>query len=285
MLILASLASESGLDSILPPGEKLQTAAEGYQFLEGPAWRSATKSLIFSDIPASKLFEYKDGKVTTYREQSNNANGNTFHKGWLYTAEHGSRTVTRTSPEGKVELVADRYEGKRFNSPNDVIVSKGGDVYFTDPTYGLPNNDKGELGFQGVFRLRKGKLTNLSKEFVQPNGLVLSPDEKLLYVDDTARKSIYVFDLTSASPTPKLFVKIEASGPNYPDGMRVDRKGNIYCTAGGGVHIIDPSGKTLGLIPTPASPTNCAWGEDGKTLFITAGPRLHRIRTLIGGKL
>jgi gluconolactonase len=284
MLILASLASDSGLDSILPPGEQLQTVAEGYQFLEGPAWRTTTKSLLFSDIPASKIFEYKGGKVTTYREQSHNANGNTFHKGWLYTAEHGSRTVTRTSPDGKVETIADRYEGKLLNSPNDVIVSKDGDIYFTDPTFGL-GNKKSEIGFQGVYRLRKGKLTNLTEEFVQPNGLALSPDEKLLYVDDSLRKAIYVFDLTSTTPKPNLFAKIEMPAPNYPDGMRVDRKGNIYCTAGGGVHIFDPKGKALGMIRTPDSPTNCAWAEDGKSLFITAGTRLHKIRTLIGGTL
>jgi gluconolactonase len=272
----------------MPPGAEVEKIAEGFQFTEGPVWiRRGT--LIFSDIPADTLYEWNgQGKPEVYRHPSRNANGNTLDlQGRLVTCEHGSRTVTLTEADGSVTVLAERYEGKRLNSPNDVVVKSDGAIYFTDPPYGI-TKDEEELGFYGVYRRSpEGQLTLLVKDFIRPNGLAFSPDEQRLYVDDTERQHIRAFEVQPDGTLGegRVFAEVTGEKPGVPDGMRVDQKGNVYCTGSGGVQVFTSSGKRIGIIEVPEVAANCAWGEsDAQTLYITASIGLYRIRLNIPGK-
>lgn len=278
-----ALPLSSGLDQILAPEAKVERVLTGYKFTEGPAW-THKGTLIFSDINGNQLLEMKGDKATVYREPSGNANGNTIGPdGFLYTAGHGARVVTKTDANGHIHVVADLFEGKKFNSPNDLAFRKNGDLYFTDPAYGL-GGGKAELAFKGVFRLAKdGKLSCLGKDFQTPNGIVFSPDEKLCYVADTERHHVRVFDVApdGGFANGRVFAK-DIEG--YPDGMRVDVEGNLYVAAGGGIHVFTPKGEALGVIPVPETPTNCAWGEDdARTLYVTAQSSVYKVRCRIKG--
>lgn len=280
-------AAESTWGDILPSGVKVEKVADGFQFLEGPVWLPSGK-LLFSDIPADALFEY-NGRDTPvlFRKPSHNANGNTLDRqNCLISCEHGSRQVTRAEKNGKITVLAERYEDKRLNSPNDVVVRANGDVYFTDPPYGISKAQE-ELGFNGVFRLSaKGRLTVLVKDFNRPNGLAFSPDEKRLYINDTEGRHIRVFDVSAdgSLANGRVFADVKGAKPGAPDGMRVDTQGNVYCTGSGGIHVFTPSGKFLGLIEVPEVAANCGWGDaDNKTLYITAGTGLYRIHLKIAG--
>lgn len=284
----AAEGAESAWEDILPKNAKLEKIAEGFQFIEGPVW-TKRGTLIFSDIPANTLFEWKgSGQPEVFRKPSHNANGNTLDRqGRLITCEHGSRRVTRTEADGSVTTLAERYEGKRLNSPNDVVVKSNGDLYFTDPPYGI-RKEQEELGFYGVYRLRpSGELTLLVRDFVRPNGLAFSPDEKRLYIDDSQENHIRVFDVKEdgALANGRVFAQVRGEKPGVPDGLRVDKKGNVYCTGSGGIWVFAPSGQRLGIIEVPEVAANCAWGDrDKKTLYITASKGLYKIRTKIGGK-
>lgn len=280
-------AAEATWDDILPQGVKLEKVAGGFQFIEGPVWMP-NGTLIFSDIPADALYQY-DGRdmPVLFRKPSHNANGNTLDRqNRLISCEHGSRTVTRQEKNGKITVLAERYEDRRLNSPNDVVVRSNGDIYFTDPPYGISKAQE-ELGFNGVFRLdTKGHLTAQVKDFNRPNGLAFSPDEKRLYVNDTEGRHIRVFDVQADGTLAngRVFAEVKGEKPGAPDGMRVDVRGNVYCTGSGGVHVFTPSGKFLGLIETPEVAANCGWGDaDNKTLYITAGTTLYRIHLKIAG--
>ncbi|MBD0311320.1 MAG: SMP-30/gluconolactonase/LRE family protein, partial [Microcoleus sp. T1-bin1] len=205
----------------------------------------------------------------------------------LLTAEHENRRVSRTEKDGKVITLADRYEGKRLNSPNDLVVKSDGSIYFTDPSYGV-TKDQEELGFYGVYRLASdGKLTLLVKDLVLPNGIAFSPDEKKLYVNNSEAKYIAVFDVKpdGTVTNERLFADLkDASQGGVPDGLKVDLEGNVYSTGPGGVWIFSPDGKLLGKISVPETATNLAWGEsDRKTLYITGSTSLYRIRLKIAG--
>ncbi|MBC8064036.1 MAG: SMP-30/gluconolactonase/LRE family protein [Chlorobia bacterium] len=283
LVALLMLAIPIDLNQIVEPGSKVEKVSTGYIFTEGPAWRRDGK-LIFSDIPGNKLHVLTGSEAAVYREPSGNANGNTIGPdGLLYTAHHGTRNVTRTNKDGSVTVVADKFEGKKLNSPNDVVVRKNGDVYFTDPPYGLGRNQP-ELDFRGVFLLRKnGQLVALGRDFTTPNGVVFSPDEKVCYVADTQRHHVRAFDVAKDGlfANGRMFAD---NIPGSPDGMRVDVKGNLYVTAGGGIHVYDPKGAKLGLIEVPENPTNCGWGDkDAKTLYITAQKSVYNIRCKIKG--
>jgi len=267
---------------------KLEKVAGGFQFTEGPVW-NRKGYLLFSDIPANRIYRWTpDGKVTFFREPSGHSNGLTFDRqGRLLACEHGNRRVSRTEKDGRMVTRADAYEGKRLNSPNDIVVKSDGSIYFTDPPYGIQPKDQ-ELPFQGVYRLSpKGKLTLLVQDFDRPNGLAFSPDEKVLYIaDSSGHRHIRAFNVRPDGTLEggRIFAELKAEAEGVPDGMKVDSRGHVYSTGPGGIWVFDPTGRLLGLIKTPEVPANCAWGDaDGKTLYITAVTSVYRIRMKVAG--
>jgi gluconolactonase len=279
---------------IVPKGSKPEKIATGFVFTEGPIWDTSQGCLFFSDIPANKMRKWTEAKgAELFREPSGKSNGLTLDKqGRLIACEHANRRVSRTEKDGTVVTIADKYNGKKLNSPNDVVVKSDGSIYFTDPPYGLTaefgNLGEQELPFQGVYCLSAdGKtLTLLVDDFDKPNGLAFSPDESLLYIDDTDRAHVRVFDVkpdgTIASG--RIFVELKGTEPGAVDGMKIDSEGNAYVTGPGGISIFDPSGKKLGRIDIPEVAANMAWGDkDWKTLFITGSTSLYKIRLAIEG--
>jgi len=269
------------------PNPRVEKILTGFQFTEGPLW--VKNRLLFSDIPASTIYNWIPGarQAEVYRRPSGRSNGLILdRRGRLIACEH-DRRLTRTELNGAIKVLAESYEGKRLNSPNDVIVARNGAIYFTDPPYGLNDKHEGkELPYQGVYRLGvRGKLTLLDNTFDRPNGLAFSPDESKLYIDDTAKRHIRVFDVRKDGSinNSKVFTELKGPKPGNPDGMKVDLHGNVYCTGSGGVWVITPSGEPLGVIETPEVSSNVAWGDpDFKTLYITAQTSIYRIRTTTG---
>jgi gluconolactonase len=292
-LLLASLASVAAADfdirdetefrKIVPTDAKLEKLAGGFRFVEGPVWMDKDGGIvIFSDIPANQLKKWtaRGGEVTIFREPSQNANGNTLDlEGRLISAEHSGRRVSLTESSGDVITVVDQFEGKKFNSPNDVVVKTDGTFWFTDPDYGLAGKPK-EMDGNWVFRHdpKTKKTTALVKDFDKPNGLCFSPDESKLYVADSGRpRHIRVFDVKTDGTISagQVFCEIDKGGP---DGIRADARGRVYSSAGDGVHLFNPEGKLIGKILCPEGPANlCFGGKDFKTLFITARTGLYRI--------
>jgi gluconolactonase len=275
-------AQDDGLKTILAEGARVEKVAGGYKFTEGPVWHREGY-LLFSDIPSNQILKLdREGKVTVFREPSGNANGNTYDRqGRLLSCEHGNRRVSRTERDGTITTVADRFEGKRLNSPNDIVVRRDGQIYFTDPPYGIRPQDS-ELGFWAAYRLdRDGKLHLIAKDFERPNGIAFSPDEKRLYVNDTQRNHIRVFAVKEDGSTTggEVWAVMKAEGrEGGADGMKVDRRGNVYCTGPGGVWVFSPQGKHLGTIVAPEVPANVGFGDDGRTLYMTARTGLYKVR-------
>ena len=274
----------------VPTGAKVTKLAGDLQFTEGPVWIKASRTLIFSDIPADELKQWTQaGGLATFRKPSQNANGNFVARdGRLYTCEHSGRRVAVQDKGGAVKTLVDSFEGKKLNSPNDVVLKSDGTVWFTDPEYGLKNdpNAKGKkLGKEQagnyVYRHdpKTGRTTAVVKDFVQPNGLAFSPDEKKLYVADSGTpKHIRVFDVQADGSLKggDVFCKIDVGGP---DGIRVDKDGRVWSSAGDGVQIFAKDGSLVGKIPVPEAPANlCFGGEDGKTLFMTARKSVYSIK-------
>ncbi len=288
-LALVALADPlPSLADIVPDGAKVEKVAGGFRFTEGPIW-TRRGTLLFSDIPANRIYElWRDGLVpSVFREPSHNANGNTLDRqGRLITCEHGSRRVTRTERNGRITVLAERFDGKRLNSPNDAVVRSDGTIYFTDPPYGI-RREQQELGFSALFRITpRGTVEPLVRDFRKPNGVALSPDEKTLYVADTEGGHIRAFPVRRDGSVAggRVFATLRGNRPGAPDGIRVDRRGNVYCTGPGGIHVIDPSGQSLGIINVPEVATNCGWGGlDARTLYITAVTGLYRVRLKIPG--
>jgi gluconolactonase len=289
--IVSSLSSaefdirdESEFRKIVPEDARVEKLHGGFRFTEGPVWMG-DGYLIFSDIPANELKKWTPEGITTFRTPSQNANGNTVDlAGLLVSAEHSGRRLSRTQIDGKVETVVDQFEGKKFNSPNDVVVKTDGTFWFTDPDYGLGQN-KREIDGNWVYRYdpKTKKTTALVKDFDKPNGLCFSPDEKKLYVADSGRpRHIRVFDVDEDSVGEgKVFCQIDKGGP---DGIRADALGRVYSSAGDGVHIFSPEGKLIGKILVPESPANlCFGGADFKTLYITARTGLYKIDLSVEG--
>lgn len=282
---------DSGMREIIPENVVLEQVAAGLGFTEGPLW--CGDYLLFSDIPRSRIGRLRmlsEGpEVTTFRSPSGNSNGLTLEKnGRLIACEHGTRRVTRTEVDGSVSVLAERYEGHRLNSPNDVVVRSDGSVYFTDPSFGLGNPPKWkELPYNGVYRVAPdGKLVLLADDFDVPNGLAFSPDESVLYVNDTVRGHIRAFDVSEDGNISNGRVLIELKGEEVgrPDGMKVDQQGNVYCTGPGGIWITQPDGKCLGRVMIPEQPSNFAWSDaDWQTLYITARTSIYRMRLLVPG--
>ncbi len=273
--------------AILDDNAQVEKVAFDFQFTEGPLWHRSG-FLLFSDIPANTIYQWiPNEKPRVFRRPSGNANGNTLDReGRLITAEHGNRRVSRTQ-NGTVVTLASQYEGKRLNSPNDLVVKSDGSIYFTDPPYGI-NSEQEELGFYGVYRLAPdGTLTLLVRDFVRPNGIAFSPDQKKLYVNDSEKGHIRVFNVKpdGTLENGRIFAELkDSSKKGVPDGMKVDEEGNVYSTGPGGVWVFSPSGNLLGKIEVPEVAANMAWGDrDYKTLYITASNSLYRIRLKIPG--
>ncbi len=284
------------LQTILDDNAQVEKVAGGFEFTEGPLWHPKG-FLLFSDIPANTIYQWiPNEKPGVFRRPSGNANGNTLDRdGRLITAEHSNRRVSRTEKDGTVVTLASQYEGKRLNSPNDLVVKSDGSIYFTDPPYGI-NSKQEELGFYGVYRLAPdGTLSVLVRDFVRPNGIAFSPDEKKLYVNDSEKGHIRVFDVKpdGTLESGQVFAELKDPGKKgVPDGMKVDEEGNVYSTGPGGVWVFSSSGKELGKIEVPEVATNLAWGDslrdssgsrDYKMLYITASNSLYRIRLKIPG--
>ena len=267
---------------VLLESSRVTCIAEGFRFTEGPAWRPSEGDLVFSDIPADTIYRWREGEGhDVFRRPSNNANGNTVDPdGRLVTCEHGSRSVTRTGPGGEMVTLATSYGGRRLNSPNDVVVRSDGSVWFTDPPYGV-KPDAVEQPANYVFRLDPGaeEPVVVADDFSRPNGLCFSPDEDLLYIDDSDPEIHHVRVYRVAEDLSldggEVFTVID---PGVPDGMRVDSAGRLYSTSGDGVGVFTPGGKLLGRFATPKAASNCAFGgREMGTLFITAVDRVWAV--------
>ncbi len=304
------------LDEIVPADARVEKLADSFGFLEGPVWVRQGGYLLFSDIPANVIYKWSPdvGKVSIFLAysgftgtddsvagaQSNDgralvtllgSNAVTVDpQGRVVYCAHGDRQVVRLEADGRRTVLASQFEGKRLNSPNDLVFKSDGTLYFTDPPSGLRDRDKDpkkELPFSGVYLLKGGKLQLITKDMTTPNGIVFSPDEKYLYVNDSAKKTITRFDVQPDDTVTNGQVIIDMSSdkaPGVPDGMKVDQKGNIYCTGPGGFWIMSPQGKHLGTVLTSELPANLAFGgPDLKTLFLTARTGLYQIRLKIPG--
>jgi gluconolactonase len=269
--------------------------ATGFLFTEGPLWHAREQYLLFSDMPGDHLRKWraKEG-VTTFRKPCNQTNGLAWDaKGRLLACEHASSRLTRTEADGSIAVLASHLDGKELNSPNDLAVRSDGSIYFSDPTYGR-NEYYGRprpvaLGFRGVYRVEpeSKRLTLLADDFGQPNGLCFSADEKRLFVNDTDRKHIRVFDVRPDGKLANSRVWAETNGddPGAPDGMKLDVEGNLYCCGPGGIHVFSPDAACLGVIRVPEYTANFCWGDaDFRSLYITASTSIYRIRTHIAGR-
>ena len=299
LFVLAAMSTASGqsfvvdkpaFHELVPDDATVEKLAGGFQFTEGPAWNVAGGFLVFSDIPADKVYRYDPATkaVMVSSEPSHNANGNIYDAaGNLYTCEHGSRSVTVEPRDGTGRrTLADRYEGKPLSSPNDLVVKSDGTIWFTDPTYGLPKGQPKDQASNNVYCLdpKTGELHAVVTNFIQPNGLCFSPDEKLLYVSDTDRpRHVRVFDVTAGRSLANGRVFCETD-KGAPDGIRCDRHGNLFSSAGDGVHLFAPDGTRLGKILVPETPANlCFGGAAGDELFITAKTSLYHVRLTTTG--
>ena len=299
MLALCAVKADSRVPSVeaLQPAfwnlfdhqAHLTKVASGFGFTEGPVWDPAGY-LWVSDETLNKIFQV-DTKTGQKREilSLGDPDGNTYdqqHR--LLDCASVLRAIIRLSPDGRAyETVVDRYQGKRFNSPNDVVLGPDGATYFTDPTSDLPADQKQELTFQGVFRLgQDGQLQLLTTDLESPNGLAFSPDGKKFYVDDSAQRNIRVWDFDKGHISHGRIFGVEPGGKNdgVPDGMRVDRQGNLYVTGPRGIWVWDPAGHHLGTILVPEQPANLAWGDAGYgTLYLTATTSVYKIPTRAHG--
>lgn len=297
---------DPAIDAIVPANPKIFKLAEGFQFTEGPIWMRDDNYLLFSDPNHNTIYKYTaEGELSVFREKSGydaadiaeygqpGSNGLTLDpQGRLTINEHGRHRVTRLEKNGTLTVLAENYNGKRLNSPNDLVYRSDGVLYFTDPPFGLPkfyDDPRKQLPFSGVFCVKDGKLKLVSKDLLGPNGLAFSPDEKYLYVDnwDPKKKVVMRYEVKADGSLMKgtvFFDMGDAPGEEALDGLKVDQKGNLYVSGPGGLWILSPEGKHLGTIKAPKLPANFAWGGvDGQTLYMTARTGLYRMRLNIPG--
>ena len=296
---------DDSLTDLIDVDAEIVQLSAGYRWVEGPVWDKQSRGLLFSDIPNNVInrWDAEAKEVTTFMkragydgpktdsEREPGTNGLIFdHQGALIACDHGNRRLYRLNSDGSKTTLIDRFEGKRFNSPNDLVIDKAQNIYFTDPPYGLADKSKREIEWHGVYRLTPaGNVTLLTKEFSRPNGIGLSPDEKTLYVaqSDKARPIFQSFPILEDGTLGEGKLLFDANpltaDPGLPDGMAVDQKGNLWATGPGGVLIISPEGKLLGRIMMSKPTANCAFGDDGSTLYITSSSFLCRIKTKVKG--
>ncbi len=281
---------DAGLSALIDGQAVATVAHEGLEFTEGPLWLG-DGSLLFQDIKAEKTYRVApDGTVAVLRSGTGAANGQTFDaRGCIVFCEQNGRRVSRMNPDGSgVETVADSWEGKRLNSPNDIVARSDGLLFFTDPPYGVAPADR-EIDFQGVFALDSlGVPRLLLDDFEKPNGLALSPDESTLYVCDTARYHVRAFALDPAGAvvegSGRVFATLDPGEPGGPDGIKVDVDGRVYVAVALGVWVFEADGRLLGILGIPQRPSNLNWGgPDGKDLAITAVDHVHRVRFRVAG--
>ncbi|HUG44957.1 MAG TPA: SMP-30/gluconolactonase/LRE family protein [Sphingomicrobium sp.] len=304
------IAIDPRLDSLVPPGSKIERLADGFSWSEGPVWIAQGEYLLFSDVPANKMYlwsrsdglsvfldpsGYAGTEQGIFREPGSNGlirgPGNS-----ILLADHGNRAVARLDLSTRSKtLLATHYRGRRFNSPNDLVRASDGSIYFTDPPYGLEGLNQSphkELAFNGVYRLApSGEVELLDDQLTFPNGIILSPDEKLLYValSDPDMPVILAYDVgpDGGLSGKRIFADmselVKQGLPGLPDGMAIDAKGNLFATGPGGVHVFTPAGVRLGTIDTGTAIANCAFGEDGRTLFLASNDFLARVRTSTTG--
>jgi len=298
-------------DRLVPRDVKVEPIADNLDWVEGPVWRQRTGDLLFSNIPKNAVMRWsaKDG-LSVFMQQSGytgsapftgpepGSNGLTLDRdGNLVLCQHGDRRITRVAADGSKTVLAERYEGKRFNSPNDLVFTADGSLYFTDPPYGLPkrwDDPAKELPFQGVYRrAADGTITLLHRDLHAPNGIGVSPDGKTLYVANSDRENAVwmAFDLLDGGKRlapGRVFAsaqKFVADREGAPDGLKIDRSGNVFATGPGGVYVFAPDGTHLGTILFNQPTANCAWGEDGSTLFITSNKSVYRARLTTSGPI
>jgi len=305
--VQATAANEAGtivrldpaFDALVPKTAHIEKLAGGFQFAEGPLWFPAGY-LWFSDVMGNVVRQWSpDGKVIEILRpggyDKNDAPAGSFigpngmiagKGGVVLLCQHGNRRIVQIGKDRHISVVADRFEGKRLNSPNDLVYKSDGSLYFTDPPYGLLKQDddpQKELKFNGVFRLAHGKLQIVIEDLTRPNGIAFSPDEKILYIanSDPKRKVWMQYDVQPDGTVKngRVFFDVTAEKEDgLPDGMKLDTKGNLYCAGPAGIWVFSPQGKHLGTIKPPETPANCNWGDDGKTLYITARTGLYRIK-------
>lgn len=301
---------DPAFDKLVPADAKVEKLAEGYVWTEGPVWNKKDGYLLFSNIPRNEIIKWQEGKGASqflhpsgysgkepFTGKEPGTNGLTYDaQGKLVMCQHGDRRIARLEADGKIIAVAGTFNGKRFNSPNDLVFDSKGNLYFTDPIYGLPKgaDDPGrEMEYCGVYRVDKsGKITLLTKEITRPNGIALSPDEKKLYVasSDPDKAIWMVYDLKPDGTVANGKVFFDATAwakegkPGLPDGMKIDKDGNLFATAPGGLHVFSPDGKHLGYFDTGVPTANCAFGDDGSTLYITANTALLRVKLSTKGE-
>jgi gluconolactonase len=295
------------LDAVVPANPKLFKLAEGFQFLEGPLWLRDEGVLVVSDPNANRIYRYDPrdgGRLAVFREQSGYAgadvgeygqpgsNGLTLDReGRLVAAEHGRHRISRTERDGSVATLADAFEGRRLNSPNDLVFRSDGTLYFSDPPFGLPrffDDPRKELAWSGVFAWKDGALRAVAKDLAGPNGLAFSPDERFLYVGnwDPARKVVMRYPVApdgALGPGEVFFDMTGAPGKEALDGLKVDRAGRLYVSGPGGLWVIAPDGRHLGTIRAPRLPANFAWGDDGRSLYLAARTTLYRLPLQVEG--
>jgi gluconolactonase len=280
-------------ESMILPNAPLEKLGDGFRWLEGPVWFADLQCLLISDIPNNRVMRWTEGGVSVFREPSGFANGHTRDRqGRLIGCSHHNRCITRTELDGTITILASHYQGKRLNSPNDVIVKSDGSIWFTDPPYGISTDYEGGKQAQelpaNVYRLdADGTLTIVADDFDGPNGLCFSPDERRLYITESGRQFdaeprqyIRVFDVAGDGKSlrdTKVFHKVM---PGYADGIRCDEAGNIWSSAADGVHCIDANGDLLGKILVPSRVSNLTFGGRNRSrLFICAGQTLYAIYT------
>lgn len=293
-------------DVLIPKGAKLEKIADGFTWVEGPVWDKKEQALLFSDIPANTVYQWKEGKGTKpflnasgysgtvpFPGKEPGSNGLTFDAhGRLVLCKHGDRQIARLEAGGTFTVLAARFNGHRINSPNDLVFKSNGDLYFTDPPFGLSKafDDPDKAPVQGVYRVsRAGKLALLIEDIKAPNGIAFSPDEKTLYVSDVnpKRAAWLAYDVKPDGTVTNARVFFDATrwrkDPFFgPDGFKVDQNGNLFGARPGGISVIAPDGTHLGDIETGQPTSNVAWGEDGHTLFITGGSSVYRLRVTTG---
>ncbi len=285
-LIVGSLQATPELDALVTRDSRPTLVTGGFRFGEGPVWTRDGR-LIWSDILGDTIYQLKDGKAVPFIKPAQRSIGNALDpQGRLVSCHQQSRSVTRREKNGSVTVLADKFEGKKFNSPDDVIVRSDGSIYFTDPSFGLKDSDR-QLAFDGVYRISPaGKVELLAKDFAKPNGLAFSPDEKRLYINDLIRHQIRVFDVspTGSLSNDRQFAVLFGEQDGLANGMKVDVKGNVWCTAPGGIQVFAASGKFLGKIYQREIINNfCFGGPDKKTLFIVTARQLFKLPVKVAG--